>query len=707
MKRIAMTISVTALSLFAFAANPTLLFAEDSSLPGAGGEKGEPIETSDGKAVEALPAVVVEGRGEDLLEIAESASVGRIGQAEFESRPLLRPGELLEAVPGVIVTQHSGSGKANQYFLRGFNLDHGTDFRTEVDGMPVNMPTHGHGQGYTDLNFLIPEVVQTIDYKKGVYYAEEGDFSSAGAADFSLFTELPQGLAELTIGEDSYQRLVVADSVKKDALSTLAAIEVQHYDGPWDLEEDLRKFNGMLRFAHGTPNDLFSLTFMGYHNSWDSTDQVPLRAIESGLISPLGFIDPTDGGNSSRYSVSGNWKQRSDSEATTANLYAIYYRLRLFSNFTYFLDDPINGDQFEQDDERVIIGGAASHEVSHDLLGLLNTTTYGIQLRTDTIPEVALRKTRAREEVSTVREDEVLESTVGVYAKNEVVLAEKLRANAGLRGDLFYFDVDSSIDENSGDDLEGKVSPKGGLVVGPWNKTEIYLNGGLGFHSNDARGTTIRVDPTSGEAADPVDPLVLSKGAEIGVRTTAIEGLNSTVSLWVLNLDSELLFVGDAGVTEPSRESRRYGIEFANYYRPIKPLIFDLDYSLSHARFRGDDPAGDEIPGAIESVVAAGVTAEMDRFFGTMRVRHFGERPLIEDNSVKSDATTLVNAEAGVRFDDWKLSLQCLNLFDSEDSDIDYFYPSRLLGEPEEGVEDIHLHPVEPRTIRVAVNYRF
>ncbi len=657
--------------------------------------------------VEALPEVVVEGRGEDLLEIAEAASVGRIGQAEFESRPLLRPGELLEAVPGVIVTQHSGSGKANQYFLRGFNLDHGTDFRTEVDGMPVNMPTHGHGQGYTDLNFLIPEVVQTIDYKKGVYFAEEGDFSSAGAVDFTLFTLMPSGIAEFSVGEDSYQRLVVADSFKKDTLSTLAALELQHNDGPWELEENVEKFNGMLRFGSGTKNDLFSLTLMGYHNSWDSTDQVPLRAIESGLISPLGFIDPTDGGNSSRYSLSGNWKQRTDTESTNANVYAIYYRLRLFSNFTYFLDDPVNGDQFEQDDERVIIGGAVAHELSHELFGLPQTATFGIQMRTDTIPEVALRKTSARQEISTVREDEVLESTVGVYAKNEVRVTDKFRVNGGVRGDLFYFDVDSSIDENSGDDVEGKISPKGGIVVGPWNKTELYVNGGLGFHSNDARGTTIRIDPTSGEPADTVDPLVLSKGAEVGVRTTAIDGLNSTVSLWVLNLDSELLFVGDAGVTEPSRESRRYGIEFANYYRPIKELTFDLDYSLSRARFRGDDPAGDEIPGAIESVVAAGVTAEVEQFFATLRLRHFGERPLIEDDSVRSDPTTLVNAEGGVRFSDWKISLQCLNVFDSDDSDIDYFYPSRLLGEPDEGVEDIHLHPVEPRTFRVAVNYRF
>lgn len=662
------------------------------------------------EAPQELPPVIVEeGRIQNLVDVAETASEGQVGKAEFESRPILRTGELLETVPGLIVSQHSGTGKANQYYLRGFNLDHGTDFRTEVDGMPVNMPTHAHGQGYTDLNFIIPELVDHIDYKKGVYYAEQGDFSSAGAADFTLNDTLPEGLAKITVGTDDYVRLMTGDSQKVGVGTLLLGLEMEYYEGPWDLGEDFNKINGMARYTIGDSRESLSITAMAYHGVWNSTDQIPERAVNDGLIDRFGNLDSTDGGRTSRYSLSANWKQKTKDEAHDANAYVIDYGLNLYSNFTYFLDDPKNGDQFEQKDRRVIFGGATGHEYYGKLLGKDTSTKVGVQLRNDIIPTVALLRTKERQLVSTTRDDSVEESTVGVYGKNETRWMEKLRTTVGLRADGYYFHVDSSTEENSGTEWTGKISPKGSLVVGPWYGTELYVSGGLGFHSNDARGTTISVSPTSGEPVGSVTPLVLSKGAEVGARTAFTDNLQSTLSFWVLDLGSELVFSGDAGETEPNRASQRYGIELANYYRPLPWISLDADFAATRARFTEDDPAGDRVPGAVETVISSGITlGSLEQGpFGALRLRYFGPRPLIEDNSVRSDSTTLFNARAGYTYQKLQLAVEALNLLNSHDHDIDYFYPSRLPGEPEEGVSDIHYHPVEPFELRVTATYRF
>ena len=656
-----------------------------------------------------LNEILVEGRTENLVGIAESASEGRVGQEEFRKRPFLRTGEILETVPGLIVTQHSGDGKANQYFLRGFNLDHGTDFRTTVDGMPVNMPTHAHGQGYSDLNFVIPELVSSIDYKKGVYYAEEGDFSAAGAANLHLADSLPQGLAQITYGEYNYARAITAKTVKVGQGNLLYGIEAGYYNGPWELNQNANKYSGMLRYSQGDRANGFNLTFLGYRNTWDSTDQIPQRAVNSGSLSPFANLDPTDGGRTGRYSLSGEWRKENGNSSYRANAYAIAYALNLFSNFTYALDDPKNGDQFEQLDRRGIFGGEFSYRNLAKIFDRDSSTTYGVQLRNDIIPDVALKKTRQRQELSTVRNDSVYEGNVGVYAKNETEWTESLRSNIGIRGDVFDFNVDSNRSENSGETVAAKISPKGGLVIGPYEDTEMYLNGGLGFHSNDARGTTLTVDPSSGAPASPVNPLVLAKGAEVGFRSSAVKNLNSTVSFWMLDLASELLFVGDAGLTEPQRASRRAGIEFSNFYKALSWLTLDADYSVSRARFREDDGSGTQIPGSISQVLTTGATVELPNgFFGGLRLRYFGPRPLVEDNSVRSGSTMLVNSRVGYSvLKNLTLTLDCLNLLDSGDHDIDYFYRSRLPGEPVSGVDDVHFHPVEPRELRGTLTWKF
>jgi hypothetical protein len=657
---------------------------------------------------QTLAPVVVTGRADDLTGIAGAASEGRVGQAQLETRPFLRPGEVLEVVPGVIVTQHSGTGKANQYFLRGFNLDHGTDFSSFVDGVPVNFPTHAHGQGYMDLNWVIPELIDYVTFRKGPYYADVGDFSSAGTAAFHLVKTLPEGLAKVGSGQDDYYRVLVAQTPKIGPGHLLYAFEANFYNGPWDHHEHVRKFNGVLKYTLTSGPSTLSLGFAAYSNNWDSTDQIPQRAVDQGLISRLGAIDPSDGGRTQRFSLYSEWSYKGDKSLTQANTYLTYYRLHLFSNFTFFLDDPVHGDQFEQSDRRVVAGGSVAQTWFTTWLGAAMDHTIGLQVRHDAIPEVALFQTLQRDRLSTTRHDDVHETSVGFYYQNQTQWYPKVRTVLGLREDVFVFAVNSDTAVNSGNKTDSIFSPKLSLIFGPWANTEVYLNGGFGFHSNDARGTTITVDPKTGDPAQRVDPLVRTKGAEIGVRSTWIPGLNSTLAFWYLTLDSELLFVGDAGITEPSRASRRYGVEWTSFYKPLPWLALDFDIAYSHARFTEDDPAGNSIPGSVETVLATGAAIDLPNgLFGSLRARYFGPRPLIEDNSVRSQSTTLVNLEAGYKFKSLRAQLEVLNLFDSRRHDIDYFYVSRLPGEPADGVADVHFHPVEPRTVRFYLTYKF
>ncbi len=659
------------------------------------------------------PTVVIDtlrvsGRIDNLAGIASSASEGRVGAIDLRSRPLTREGELLETVPGVIVTQHSGEGKANQYFVRGFNLDHGTDFQTRVEGMPVNQPTHGHGQGYTDLNFLIPEFVDLLEYKLGTHHAEMGDFGSAGGAEFHLVRALDRPFASLTAGENGFGRVVVGGSTAAGGGNLLLGGEGRIYDGPWELAQEVRKFNGLARYTRDSGTSRLSVLAMGYDNSWNATDQVPLRALDTGL-NRFGYIDESDGGESSRYSLSGSWSRYAANSSQHVEVFGILSELSLFSNFTYFLGDPDAADQFEQRDKRKILGLNARHSFSTGPATAGHTFTAGVQTRLDLIDEVGLHLTEARVRHDTVREDEVREATAGVYAEATSRWHPMFRTVVGVRADAFSFDVESDLAANSGDATSGIVSPKASLIFAPTNTAEFYVSGGFGFHSNDARGTTISVDPASGDPADPVDPVVRSRGAEVGVRFTPAEGFRSTLTGWALDLDSELLFVGDAGATEPSDGSRRMGVTIANFYRPTPSISLDADISFSRARLLDVGPGEDRIPGALESVIAGGVTwAPATGPFAVLRLRHFGEYPLIEDNSVRADAATLVNGALGYQLGSGaRIELSLLNLFDSQASDVQYFYESRLPGEPEGGVEDVHFHPVEPRQARVTVHFSF
>jgi len=664
-----------------------------------------------------LSAVEVRARAENLEGIATAGSEGVVSSQRLASVPMLRPGEALEMVPGLIVTQHAGDGKANQYFLRGFNLDHGTDFATYVGGVPVNMPTHAHGQGYTDLNFLIPELVEQIHFRKGPYFAEEGDFSSAGSARIDYFRKLDLSLAQLTLGQNGYARSLLAGSPSMSGGNLLYGLELFHNDGPWEVDEHYRKLNGVLRYSQGARNNGISLTGMAYQGKWTSTDQIAQRAIDSGQVGRFGTLDPSTGGETSRYSLSGEWARRWQSAQSKASIWWLRSSLDLWSNFQYCANNGCPpGDQFKQSERRQAGGFAASHAIFDRWGGFDVENSIGLQGRVDHLNPVGLYGTQGRAIQSTVREDKVTQRSLSLWLQNETRWSDWFRTVQGLRADAHDFNVDASLSANSGKASDQMVTPKLALIFGPWRKTEFYLNYGHGFHSNDARGTTINLHPVTQSVLDPdgnrvqrVKPLVRTRGYEAAVRTEMIPGWQSTLSAWQLDSASELLFVGDAGTTEASRPSRRYGVEWTNLYVLADWLAVDADLAWSHARFRDHDPVvGNYIPGAVTATANVGLTVDhLGPWFGAVRLRYFGPRPLIEDNSVRSRASALTNVRVGFKFDArTQLALDIYNLFDREANDIEYWYDSRLASESA-SVYDRHLHPTEPRSFRVTLSHRF
>lgn len=658
-----------------------------------------------------LDVIEVKAGAQDLIGVADAASVGTVTAKQLENRPLLRPAEVLETVPGLIVTQHAGDGKANQYFLRGFNLDHGTDFSVAIDGMPINLPTHAHGHGYLDLNFLIPELVERIQYKKGPYAAEDGDFSSAGSARIDYRRALPEDYVSIGLGSNGYRRLLTAaDKETAGGGRWLGAVEVFHNDGPWEVPEHYKRLNGVLRYSEGTRNNGHSVAFMAYDGDWTSTDQLARRAVDQGLVNRYGSLDPTAGGNTRRLSLSGQWARQDGAVQTRANAYLVDYRLNLFSNFTYAMDDPVNGDQFEQADRRRYSGFGWSRSQPVQWLGKEGDFTWGVQGRQDDIDNVGLYRTAARQRLSTVRSDSVNQGSLGLYGQWGAQWTDWLRSVAGLRHDRYRFKVDSSLAANSGKENDGITSPKLSLIFGPFANQEFYYNWGQGFHSNDARGTTIRVDPSNpGDPMSRVPALVKSRGQEMGWRSAPAPGWNTSVALWRLDLDSELLFVGDAGTTEAGRPSHRQGVEWSNYWTPRDWLTLDADIALSKARFRDDSSVGNHVPGAVERTASVGIAVhDLGPWRGGLRLRYLGPRALIENNSVRSGSSVMVNLNVGYKLAaKSQLTLEVLNLFNRKASDIDYYYESRLRGEAAAKTWDVHSHPAEPRIWRLTYTQGF
>jgi hypothetical protein len=686
--------------------------ASDSVLPATQPTAQTTPATPGGTAT--LPTVVVTGRAEDLVGVADTSNQGYVGHSDIESRPLLRPAEVLEAVPGLVITQHSGDGKANQYFLRGFQLDHGTDFSVSLDGVPQNLPTHAHGQGYLDLNDLIPELVDNIDYRKGPYYGQVGDFSAAGSADIKYVDSLPSGFASFTGGSYGYERGLIADSIPLGDGNVLGAFEYFHEDGPWDVPEDYQRLNGILKYTQGNEYQGWSIESLDMHGRWNATNQVADAAIDDGTIGRYGSLSPTDGGDTERYTVTAEGHQKDAQGETNLQGYGTWYDMQLWNDFTYYLNNPVLGDQFEQQDQRLYGGLEASHTFNGFINGRSSDTTIGTQLRSDDI-HPSLYDTDDRDIYATVETDHVVESTAGVYVINKTQWLDKFRTEASLRGDYFNFHVHSDIPDNSGNPNAAIFSPKLNLTFGPWYKTELYLSGGYGFHSNDARSVVSTVAPEQGSPdellpATHARPLTQAKGAETGVRTAILPGLQSTLSFFVLDLKSEEIFDGDTAESVPAGPTRRIGLESGNFYSVTPWLTLDGDYSLSQTRFTENSDPYVYVPESIQSVLQAGIAfhdlPNLKGVFGGIRVRYFGPRPLDQSDSVQSNSSTLINAELGYNFND-RLSVKAdlLNLGNVQTDDIEYYYTYQLKGQAP--MRGIVIHPAEPFEARFTVEYKF
>jgi hypothetical protein len=708
-------------------------------------------------------SVNVQGREDDLVGIAESATQGTVGASEIQDRPILRVGEVLETVPGVIITQHAGGGKANQYFLRGFNLDHGTDFAIFLDDMPLNLPSHAHGEGYADMNTVIPELVQRVNYEKGPYYPDVGNFGSAGSAHLEFFKTLPQSFFQVEGGDDHYGRAVFGVSQKLGSGSLLYGGEASYDDGPWTHPDAYAKFNGLLTYSQGDAANGFSITARGYHGKWNSSDQIPVTATP--LVGFFGALNPTDGGNSQRYSLQAEWHRESAKSKTQITVYGFYYDLDLFSDFTYDLDDPDKGDQFEQQDRRWVFGLDAHHTISSNWFGRKVVNTFGAQVRNDWVHNGLYQtenRVRTDKNDSNACNDEPIDACntnpnlgavlpadtdlnkftdtmVGVYVENRIQWVEKFRSVVAVRGDDAIYDVTNLTPSyvarelpgapvvnfaalNSGTATKFLPSPKASLIFGPWFKTEFYVQGGFSFHSNDARGATQTVEPISPDnpfptATSRIPALVPTKGAEVGVRTSTVPHLQSTFSLWYLHSQSELQQDGDTGATVASTQpSNRYGVEWANYYTPLEHMAFDFDIADSRAFFSAIDPddaapnstGGKRVPEAVGLVVSSGITLhDYKRFSATLRLRAFGPRDLTSDGIYRSNATVLLNAEVRYRITRaLGVSVEFLNLFNRRDHDIDYAYISQITPTGDAAFTDV-FHPVEPFQVRCVLRYTF
>nr|WP_249199528.1 TonB-dependent receptor plug domain-containing protein [Gluconobacter sp. Dm-62] len=661
----------------------------------------------------------------NLTGRADTASEGSITAKELELRPAYRIGQILEAIPGLVVTSHSGEGKANQFLLRGFNLDHGTDLATFVDDIPINGVSNAHGQGYTDLNFLIPELLSGVDYTKGPFHAEIGDFGVAGSDHMKLASDVANRVT-LSAGTLGDYRAYFGGTVHlKNGDRWVNAFNVSHSDGPWRYPDNARSIRAMSHYTHGTALNGFDLTAMFYRGQWRATNDQPLEAIDSGMIGQYGSLDPTDGGFAERYSLSGHYRLAADNWKWLTSAYVSHNRLTLWNDFTHYLDDPINGDQQQQDETRTTVGGTSSFSREDHLAGLRTETTMGVQGRYDFL-YVDRRHTRQRITLPACPEnltpgtldlcngDNIRMGSLGLYISNTTHWTPWFRTVIGLREDYQGGSDDNLVDGSMTKKHQWLFQPKGSLIFGPWKKTELYLSAGKGYHSNDFRsvsGSYAADEFAKGSVSVPIMTPAVS--GEIGVRTTPVTHLNLQAAVFIIDFESELSYDGDAGVTSPGPASRREGVEFSAQYNPLYWLEFNTDLSFAHARYRTSDPAyygigGLYVTNAPTFVWSFGMIVDTHtHWYGGLQVRWLGGYPLVEDDALRSKGYQEVNMNVGYRFTRYlRTEVSIFNMFNSHAYAAQYAYDYRLT--PGSAAQfGATGHALEPISARLAVTADF
>jgi hypothetical protein len=680
------------------------------ALAWCGGTHAEPAAPA--ASVETLQDVVVTAERLKLIGLASTASEGVVVNDELALAPAYRPGQLLETVPGLDVTSHSGEGKANQYLMRGYNLDHGTDLAIYVDDMPINEPTHAHGQGYADVNFMIPELATNIRYTKGTYYANEGDFASVGAVHLNYLNALDDQLA-LTAGTLGFQRVFAAASDSVGAGRLLGALELQHYDGPWNNPDDQRKVNAVLRYSGGDDHDGYSVTGMFYRGLWNSTTDQPVRAIDQGLIGRFAALDPSDGGQAQRASVSARFVAGIDGGQLTANAYLINNQLTLWNDFTHFLADPVNGDQEAQREDRITVGGGANFTRADEISGVPNEWLVGVSTRFD-LNDVSRVPTMNRstlaasaDPLNVFEKDRVALSDVAAFAQVTTHWQSWLRTVAGLREDRIQ---GSDSGTNPGRAYASLMQPKASLIVTPATTTEFYLSAGRGFHSDDLRG--VNQAAITGATGAPL--IARQDGQEIGMRQQVGRQLAVTLALFSLDAQSETTYDPDIGEDSAGPASRRRGFELNVTYQAASWLELYGSYSADHARFRtpfadGTGHVGEYLPNAPFATGSfAAYVKDLGAWSGGLQYRYLGAYPLSSDGAVRGSGYGEWNGDIRYAFErGWKLALGIFNILNKRADAAEFWYVDRLPGEPAAGVADIHIHPLEPTSVRLTLTENF
>ncbi|HVO31319.1 MAG TPA: TonB-dependent receptor [bacterium] len=678
----------------------------------------------------AAPSSTPREAGPQSLDVVadrprNAASRQDVLDRDFLLRPHPRPADILSVVPGLFVVQHAGGGKANQYFLRGFDADHGTDIAFFLDGVPVNFPTHGHGQGFSDLHFLIPETVERIELYKGPYYASLGDFDTAGAVNLVTHRSLNYNAQSFGGGMFNTYRSLTVISPDAPAWRPFLAAEVYGTDGPFVHPEKLQRFNLFAKVTHDfSDSSWFSLAATSYASGWNASGQIPARAVEEGLISRFGSIDPSEGGSTQRHSLYATFHSTLPDGAEVDVLgYAISYRFSLFSDFTFFASDPVHGDEINQTDARTVVGTRGSYRFLRMAGDVPFVTTFGYWVRQDLISN-GLYHAQNRERLAALVDANVAETSTAFYAEEQVVPTSWMRAVAGLRVDYFDFDVADRLESyaTTGDATSGvrkasQLSPKLSLVLTPHPSTELYLNYGRGYHSNDARGVVHEVDP--------VTPLTRADGYEVGARTRQLDRLDLSAAAFLLDLASELVWDGDTGGTEPSGATRRYGLELTGRLQILTWLYADSDLTLTHAAYVHDAGNGNAVALAPTETFQGGISMRRgDGFYGRLGVFQIADRPATQDGFLTAKGFTRVDATAGVKKKRWAAEVAVENLTNTEWREAQFANVSRLPSEtgPADcpkgtradvengafvGCEDIHFTPGNPINVQGTVSLFF
>jgi outer membrane receptor protein involved in Fe transport len=656
-----------------------------------------PAAQADEEAHELPPVIVSAGRP------VAASSEKLIPDEDFELRPQGRPADILRLAPGLIIGQHAGGGKADQTFLRGFDNDHGTDLALSIDGVPINVRSHAHGQGYADLHGLIPETIRRIDVHKGPFRVEDGDFAASGAVDFVPKDSVPESFIQSGAGPfDTQRHVAVVSPPAGEGIRALSAYEVYHTDGPFLNDEKYDRFNTYQRLSVHPSDELDAALSLSYMTgAWHGSGQIPLREVSAGRLDRFDAVDPSEGGDSQRLILAGDigWRP-SEEQRWRVKAYAQRYALDLFSNFTFFKDDPVNGDGIEQVDERWIYGADAS--VSRDFQpgGRGAVGTLGVQTRWDR-GRVILAKQRARARLSDTQDVDLSEVSYGPYAKLDLQLLDWLRFIGGGRLDVFHYDVNDRLGAAlDGSETDWIPSIKGNLVVGPWRGTQLFLNAATGFHSNDARDAIANPD---------AETLPQASGYEAGMRAAPLPGMELSASLWLLNLESELVFVGDAGETEARGRTRRYGTELGARYFLTDWLSVAGDVTVSKAYFTA---TGEAVPRAPKFTARAEASVRLPQGVeSTLELRHLGTRWLTENRSWEAQGFTLCDWTTRYRmrrsrFDRVELFLSVENLLDADYREAQFLTETQLAGEAGP-VEDLHFAAGNPRTFLAGVTVYF